>query len=368
KCRVKHGMKFLDLDHDIPLDLTRLTRDSKTNTQVMPHVCFRVRYPHDPLLESTIPEDAIVVYVQMSLTAGLDLDLRQFRNSNPNFPDEPILNQFFTNDQVESYRQLGYHIGMQILSLAGTTTQLGGCTGAEKWISAFRQSYLAERWQASLSKSGQSFPSNMGDVVTVRSDFEGNCAIADAEVTKFLGDAVLRQTRLVWLESLLNEANSQPLEPGMEKSPGKLVQLFLTAHAYCSGGNYSSAGGVFIAGGRNNLSAIIAWMCTRETADVFDIQNKIGGEENIAKRKSLLAKLIRQLKDDVLISAEIPSIALAVTIFASRDYLAQSPRSELVAVIQNLLECGDIENAARLLANGDRLKHRSYDTKPLIES
>lgn len=155
KCRVKHGMEFLDLDHESPVDLTRLTRDEKTNTQLMSHVVFRVKYPKSQCPGSSEEVDeAIVVYAQMSLTPHLDLDLRQFRNVNPNFPDEPVFNQFFTKDQVESYRQLGYFIGSDILAMkdyeeesvhSQRTHRHQGDSRAEYWISEFCDSYLAVR-------------------------------------------------------------------------------------------------------------------------------------------------------------------------------------------------------------------------------
>lgn len=52
----------------------------------------------------------------MSLTGREPLDLQQFRNLHPSFPDEPITNQFFDARQVESYRQLGYHVGRIVCS------------------------------------------------------------------------------------------------------------------------------------------------------------------------------------------------------------------------------------------------------------
>jgi hypothetical protein len=53
----------------------------------------------------------LLVYAQMSLTGREQIDLQQFRKTHPNFPDEPITNQFFSHGQIESYRQLGFHIG-----------------------------------------------------------------------------------------------------------------------------------------------------------------------------------------------------------------------------------------------------------------
>lgn len=120
--RERHGIEVFDLDNDVPPDLRILRRDREHNRQPVSSVCLRIRYPADGSYPS---REGLLVYSQMSLTGREQLDLQQFRNSNPNFPDEPISNQFFDFRKVESYRQLGYWIGKTLCrSLAQQTGRM----------------------------------------------------------------------------------------------------------------------------------------------------------------------------------------------------------------------------------------------------
>ncbi len=115
------GVRFLDLDHDRPIDFKRLDRVAKKNTvqdkendSVAPqhYVCMRIDYPH---CEEGL-QDAFLVYAQMAISDDDPLEIRQIRQKFPHFPDDPTSNQFFTVDQVAAYRRLGYHIGSIICS------------------------------------------------------------------------------------------------------------------------------------------------------------------------------------------------------------------------------------------------------------
>jgi hypothetical protein len=118
KLRLDHNVEILDLDHDKPLDTKRLIRIGSENSLSPQHyIVGRIRYPDAETQvdsidsEFTPPNEGLFVYVQMSLTGDEDIDIAQFKKTNPQFPDEPISNQFYSKDQVESFRQLGEHIG-----------------------------------------------------------------------------------------------------------------------------------------------------------------------------------------------------------------------------------------------------------------
>lgn len=117
KLRLDHDVEILDLDHDKPLDTKRLVRIGSENSLSPQHyIVGRIKYPttsNSKESDSPInaPEEGLFVYVQMSLTGDEDIDIAQFKKTNPQFPDEPISNQFYSKDQVESFRQLGEHIG-----------------------------------------------------------------------------------------------------------------------------------------------------------------------------------------------------------------------------------------------------------------
>ena len=117
KLRLDHDVEILDLDHDKPLDTKRLVRIGSENSLSPQHyIVGRIKYPKTLKSKETdspidAPEEGLFVYVQMSLTGDEDIDIAQFKKTNPQFPDEPISNQFYSKDQVESFRQLGEHIG-----------------------------------------------------------------------------------------------------------------------------------------------------------------------------------------------------------------------------------------------------------------
>ncbi|MFZ4083457.1 MAG: hypothetical protein ACOYKN_19675, partial [Pirellula sp.] len=118
KLRLDHNIEILDLDHDKPLDTKRLIRIGSENSLSPQHyIVGRIRYPDTETQsdsndsEFTPPNEGLFVYLQMSLTGDEDIDIAQFKKTNPQFPDEPISNQFYSKDQVESFRQLGEHIG-----------------------------------------------------------------------------------------------------------------------------------------------------------------------------------------------------------------------------------------------------------------
>jgi Patatin-like phospholipase len=51
-----------------------------------------------------------LIYLKASVTSDEDVGVAQYRSIHPNFPHETTADQFFTEDQFESYRRLGQHI------------------------------------------------------------------------------------------------------------------------------------------------------------------------------------------------------------------------------------------------------------------
>lgn len=113
--RTSHGFMVRDLSRqpiNFSRDLEFLRRNEHDRFQKHHFTSFRVEYP-----PSERPDDAtecLIVYSQMSMTGDEELDLQQFRNVTPDFPYEPTTNQNYSSDQVESFRQLGYHVGRDV--------------------------------------------------------------------------------------------------------------------------------------------------------------------------------------------------------------------------------------------------------------
>ena len=65
-----------------------------------------IRYP-DRERTSTL------IYMKASLTGDEATDVGQYKKKCPMFPHESTNDQFFSEDQFESYRRLGEHVGLQ---------------------------------------------------------------------------------------------------------------------------------------------------------------------------------------------------------------------------------------------------------------
>ena len=118
----RHGVRFVDLDHETPIDYGRLVQDDDRMVP-QPYLCMRIRYPEEHPAKDVSgeqrmsePEPAYLIYVQMAITDNDPIEIRQIRNRFPVFPDEPTVNQFYSDEQVAAYRQLGYYIGKRVCS------------------------------------------------------------------------------------------------------------------------------------------------------------------------------------------------------------------------------------------------------------
>jgi hypothetical protein len=107
------GVRFVDLDHDTPIDFGRLARDENRNAP-QPYLAMRMKYPTG--------KEGLLFYAQMAITESDPIEIQQIRNRFPSFPDEPTTNQFYTDEQVAAYRNLGYHIGSRLCSHLQTWT------------------------------------------------------------------------------------------------------------------------------------------------------------------------------------------------------------------------------------------------------
>lgn len=107
------GVQFLDLDHNGPIDVGRLTRDEQRLVP-QPYICARIRYPKIPGQAAEQDCTGYLFYSQMAITETDPIEIRQIRKRFAKFPDEPTTNQFYTEEQVAAYRRLGYFIGKRI--------------------------------------------------------------------------------------------------------------------------------------------------------------------------------------------------------------------------------------------------------------
>lgn len=77
--------------------------------------CFavaRIEYAADPGAERKIGH---LIYIKPTLIRGLSADVLGYRKQHATFPNQTTMDQFFSEQQFEAYRELGYYLGWSLL-------------------------------------------------------------------------------------------------------------------------------------------------------------------------------------------------------------------------------------------------------------
>ena len=93
----------IDLGINIEINMADLYPDEKTRYTNAYFVKGIIHYPGG--------EKGTLFYIKTTMTGNEPEDLLAYQRKNPNFPDETTADQFFNEDQFESYRKLGEWIG-----------------------------------------------------------------------------------------------------------------------------------------------------------------------------------------------------------------------------------------------------------------
>jgi Patatin-like phospholipase len=112
KCRI-------DLGIDIVLDVTDI-KPKKAGAPSKKH--FAVGTIHYENVDLNAPTGTIV-YFKASLTGDESTDVKNYGKTHNTFPHETTADQWFTESQFESYRQLGYHEVITSIRSAKATAQ-----------------------------------------------------------------------------------------------------------------------------------------------------------------------------------------------------------------------------------------------------
>ncbi len=98
----------IDLGIEIQFDnIDQLRPDPQNQGYTKVHfIIGTITYPNQ--------ERGILLYIKTSLTGTEPEDILAYRRKNPRFPDQTTANQFFNEDQFESYRKLGKVVGEEI--------------------------------------------------------------------------------------------------------------------------------------------------------------------------------------------------------------------------------------------------------------
>jgi hypothetical protein len=65
-------------------------------------------------------EAGVLIYLKATMIDGLPADLYAYKAENGDFPDQSTMDQDFTEDQFEAYRELGYQLAMQMTNTLRT--------------------------------------------------------------------------------------------------------------------------------------------------------------------------------------------------------------------------------------------------------
>jgi len=95
----------IDFGINIELDLTPL-RPNQQRYSERAWVRGIIHYPNDT--------NGVLIFIKTTMTGKESEDLLAYRRQSPSFPDETTANQFFKEDQFESYRKLGEVIGKEV--------------------------------------------------------------------------------------------------------------------------------------------------------------------------------------------------------------------------------------------------------------
>ncbi|HUR32250.1 MAG TPA: patatin-like phospholipase family protein, partial [Vicinamibacterales bacterium] len=124
-----------DFNAAIDIDVESIRRDPQTGLSRAHCAVGRITYANG--------SRGYLIYLKSSVTGDEDVDVQQYRASHPDFPHESTGDQFFAEDQFESYRKLGYHVTS--MTFRGAEDRRNVTAMGEK---------LANLWVAESAESG----------------------------------------------------------------------------------------------------------------------------------------------------------------------------------------------------------------------
>ena len=97
-----------------------------------------------------------LVFIRSSLTGDEPADIRNYAATHSSFPHDSTANQFFDEDQFESYRALGHHIGMAVFACPRAAVGNAATPNDEQYRRFNRDFFAAVRREWSPLPAGQS--------------------------------------------------------------------------------------------------------------------------------------------------------------------------------------------------------------------
>jgi len=172
RCKVDFGVHISIETRDIrPDPATGVSRS---------HVAFgTIKYPKDHAPYMPDCGDGILIYIKSSMTGDENLAIQQFRGENPLFPHESTGDQFFSESQFESYRELGQHIALQVFRPVSTLAKTDDIMENESfagWIKWLNR--VADFWRPPPRIASTSFISHTETLTEIWRQTLSNPALA----------------------------------------------------------------------------------------------------------------------------------------------------------------------------------------------
>jgi len=113
RVRVEHGIMFKDLRGrpDVPIATLRLKAELSGHYAAVANI----QYPADAGRDHPASEGLLIYLKSSVLLKEESIELAKYRTLHSQFPNDPTVNQFYDEDDVEAYRLLGYQIGQTML-------------------------------------------------------------------------------------------------------------------------------------------------------------------------------------------------------------------------------------------------------------
>ena len=105
----------VDFNYRITIDVERIRPRGRANRSEARHAVGTIDYGGG--------ETGVLIYLKASMTGQEDTSVLQYKSSHPTFPHESTGDQFYTEDQFESYRRLGQEVATEAFRDAGDSTE-----------------------------------------------------------------------------------------------------------------------------------------------------------------------------------------------------------------------------------------------------
>ena len=169
--RIRHGIEFTELDGEstlcvegrIPNGLSAADNRGETPTAksldppARHFFCAKIRYPDggESLTDGPLSavKEGLLVYLKPALSGDEDLDIKYYKSHSSEFPHEATADQAFEPEQIEAYRRLGFHIGMDLCRDMSDELRLATETNIERLAEIFKGGHAAQAAEPAASHS-----------------------------------------------------------------------------------------------------------------------------------------------------------------------------------------------------------------------